>query len=177
MTAPTDGAKAFEAEAEAMSEEERRVLAEYRERAGRVVDETGADVMEAEKDIELFLKEQDDGTWVDSRNGQRMELDEETGAWQKYEPWPHQTLEFKGTEWEYRVPKPLAAMFLGIASRKSASPKKKLDAIIGYLEHTLSKRSMTIMMDRAYDHDDEFDTGDMAELVRMISEAGSARPS
>ena len=78
---------------------------------------------------------------------------------------------------QYRVPKPLAAMFLGVASRKQASAKKKLDAIIGYLEHTLSRRSFDRMMERAYDHDDEFDTANMAELVSLVSQQGSARPT
>ncbi|WNM68780.1 hypothetical protein SEA_SOOS_50 [Gordonia phage Soos] len=177
MTAPTDGTKQFDAEVETLTAEERQIIENRRRSEGQVINSDGTAVDVASKDIELFLREEKDGTWVDTRSGKRVELNEETGTWEEWKPWPHQTLDYMETEWEYRVPKPLAAMFLGIASRKSASAKKKLDAIIGYLEHTLSPRSMTIMMERAYDHDDEFDTKDMAELVRLISEAGSARPT
>lgn len=177
MSAPTDGTKQFEAEAEVLTAEEREIISQRRAQSGVVVDETGAEVDVMKKDIELFLKEQEDGTWVDTRTGKRVELNEETGDWEEWKPWPHQTIDYMESTWEYRVPKPLAAMFLGVASRKNASAKKKLDAIIGYLEHTLSARSMSLMMERAYDHEDEFDTKDMAELVRLISEAGSARPT
>lgn len=178
MSTPTDGTKQFEAEVDTLTAEEREIIEQRRAASNsQVINSDGTAVEPASQDIELFLREEKDGTWTDTRTGKRVELNEDTGEWEEWKPWPHQTLEYMDTEWEYRVPKPLAAMFLGIASRKSATAKKKLDAIIGYLEHTLSPRSMTIMMERAYDHEDEFDTKDMAELVRMISEAGSARPS
>ena len=56
-------------------------------------------------------------------------------------------------------------MFLGAASRKSAKAGRKIDAIMGYLEHVLSSKSVDRMMERAQDHEDEFDTEHMAELV------------
>lgn len=93
------------------------------------------------------------------------------------EVWKYGTLEYKGDVWEYRVPKPLAAMFLGAASRKSAKAGRKIDAIMGYLEHVLSSKSVDRMMERAQDHEDEFDTEHMAELVKLISQEGSARPT
>ena len=88
----------------------------------------------------------------------------------------YRELEYAGEAWEYRVPKPLAAMFLGAASRKSAKAGRKIDAIMGYLEHVLSSKSVDRMMERAQDHEDEFDTEHMAELVKLISQEGSARP-
>lgn len=93
------------------------------------------------------------------------------------EPWPYGTLEYLDDVWEYRVPKPLAAMFLGAASRKASKPARKIDAIMGYLEHVLSDDSLARMMERAQDHRDVFDTEQMAELVRLISSEGSARPT
>lgn len=93
------------------------------------------------------------------------------------EPWRFGSLEYLGDTWEFRVPKPLAAMFLGAASRKASKPSRKIDAIMGYLEHVLSEKSLDRMIERSQDHDDEFDTEHMAELVRLISSEGSARPT
>lgn len=89
------------------------------------------------------------------------------------EVWKHNSFELHGETWEYRLPKPLAAMFLGGASRRSASPETKLNSIMGFLEHTLSKASMERLQERAWDHDDPFDVPEMAELVGKIAQAGA----
>lgn len=93
------------------------------------------------------------------------------------EVWSHGELDFMGDSWQYRAPKPLAAMFLAIASRKSAPAEKKVEAIMGFLEHTLSESSMERLQERANDHDDPFDVGEMSELVGKIASAGSDRPT
>ena len=92
------------------------------------------------------------------------------------EPWPHNTLDYMGDVWEYRVPKPLASMFLGTLSRKAAKPDAKLNAIMGYLEHVLSEDSLERLHERANDHDDAFDVREMSELVRLTATGGSSRP-
>lgn len=92
------------------------------------------------------------------------------------EPWPHRTLDYMGDVWEYRVPKPLASMFLGTLSRKAAKPDAKLNAIMGYLEHVLSEDSLERLHERANDHDDAFDVREMSELVRLTATGGSSRP-
>lgn len=187
MPSATDGPKQFEAEAERVqteltAEEAREIERLRREKVktvdgGKVINPDGTEVS-TEVDLSNvgeFVVERD-GNFYDSRTDRQIEQTDD-GQWTYYQPWPHGTLDYMGDEWEYRVPKPLAAMFLGVASRKQASPKKKLDAIIGYLEHTLSRRSFDRMMERAYDHEDEFDTANMAELVSQISSGGSARPT
>lgn len=179
MPAATDGPAQFEHEAETVQAEltadEARELEALRAKRVQVIDETGAAVEVSLDDVGEHVEERD-GAFYDRRTGRQIEQTDD-GKWTYYEPWAHGTLEYMGSTWEYRVPKPLAAMFLGVASRKQASPRKKLDAIIGYLEHTLSRRSFDLMMDRAYDHEDEFDTEHMAGLVSKISQEGSARPT
>ena len=179
MPSATDGPAQFEAEADRIQTEvtadEAAALAKMRAEGVKVVNPDGTDVEVSLSDVGEFVVERD-GAFFDSRTDRQIEQTDD-GGWRYYQPWTHGTLEYMDDEWEYRVPKPLAAMFLGVASRKQASAKKKLDAIIGYLEHTLSRRSFDRMMERAYDHDDEFDTANMAELVSLVSQQGSARPT
>ena len=183
--ATVDSPKQFEAEADAenqrWTDEELELLRERRAKAAAnqkstVVDETGKEVEVSLDNVHDFIDEREPGEFYDSRTGNRLEQDE-NGQWQLWMEWTHGTMEFKGHEWEYRTPKALAAMFLGMASRRQSTNKKKLDAIIGYLEHTLSPRSFEQMMELAFDHDEDFDTADMAALVSKISSEGSARPT
>lgn len=184
MPSATDGPKQFEAEAERvqaeLSQEEAKELERIRGEkvktvGGTVINSDGSAVEVDLSNVGEFVVERDE-KFYDSRTDRQIEQTDD-GGWTYYTPWSHGTLDYMDDEWEYRVPKPLAAMFLGVASRKQASPKKKLDAIIGYLEHTLSRRSFDRMMERAYDHEDPFDTQNMAELVSQISSGGSARPT
>lgn len=101
----------------------------------------------------------------------------EVGANTEIEPWAFQHLEYAGTRWNYRVPKPLATMFLGVTGRRGSSSQDKLNAIIGFLEHVLSPASFLLMQDRALDHDDDFDSAEMSGLMQRVMEAGSSRPT
>lgn len=176
--AQVDGAAQFAAEAEELTAEERRFIQRLRadrntgsagaDKDERVVIEPDGTAVDERDDYGKHVIQNADGEWVDARDGTRLEQDDR-GAWAPAKVWPHQTLTYMGDLWEYRQPKQLGAMFLGIASRKNASAKRKLDAVIGYLEHTLSPASLQRMEDRAFDHDDEFDAEHMGELVRRIS--------
>lgn len=167
MASEHQGEAQFEAEAEVLIDEE----AQRAERLQKELAEINARRVLQGKDAYTVIGE--DGSVV--RDGSK--LDDATGTETINPPWPHNTLEYMDEVWEYRVPKPLAAMFLGAAARKTAKAGRKMDAIMGYLEHVLSEKSFDRMMERAQDHDDEFDTEHMAHLMREISSAGSARPT
>lgn len=154
MSANTDDATQFEHEAETILDAEEqaeleRINARRAELIGKntqIIDEHGEQVT-----ADVLIDEDD-------------------------KPWPHGSLEYMGDVWEYRVPKPLAAMWLGTASRKAAKPEAKLNAIMGYLEHVLSPKSLERLHERANDHEDAFDVREMSELVRRTASEGSARP-
>jgi hypothetical protein len=161
-----DGEKQFEAEGNVILDEEERELAEMERRAAQI---RARRVLEG-KDTYQVIGE--DGS-IESTGSKVSDALAEP----EKEPWKYGTLEYLDDVWEYRIPKPLAAMFLGAASRKASKPARKIDAIMGYLEHVLSDDSLGRMMERAQDHEDVFDTEHMAELVRRISSEGSSRPT
>lgn len=168
MANQTDGAQQLKAEAQVLTADEQDALTKFRNRMEpsdhSVIDESGEPVPEGE------LRQSEDGKFTDAE-GKEVEQNKE-GEWLPVKKWEHKTLDYMGDIWEYRAPKQLGAMFLGIASRKQASPKKKLDAIVGYLESTLSPKSMERIMDRSFDQEDEFDAEHMAHLVQKIAEDG-----
>lgn len=104
-------------------------------------------------------------------------INEDGSTGTELELWQFDFLDFMGEQWEYRVPKPLASMFLGITARRTTSGRRKLDAILGFLEHTLSPKSFERLQERALDHEDELDVREMSDLIGKIMEAGSARPT
>lgn len=159
-----DGEAQFEAEANILIDKEDR-----EEEAKRLERQA------AKLRAETVLGEKSKGGHIITEDGSAVQASEVAVV--EKEPWKYGTLEYLDDIWEFRVPKPLAAMFLGAASRKKAKAGRKIDAIMGYLEHVLSEDSLDRMMERAQDHDDVFDTDNMAELVRMISSEGSARPT
>lgn len=166
MPADHDGEAQFEGEAAQILDQEEREAAELEAKAARIRARHALNG----KDGYTVIGEDGEVQAEGSKIGDALAEPEK-------EPWPYGTLDYLGDTWEYRVPKPLAAMFLGAVSRKASKPARKIDAIMGYLEHVLSDDSLARMMERAQDHSDEFDTEHMAELVRLISSEGSARPT
>ena len=77
---------------------------------------------------------------------------------------------YKGTVWQYRDPKKLALMFMGASSNTKTSPQRRMGALIGFLEHTLSERSLVKMQDRAFDYEDDFDTEHMGRLMQFVTQ-------
>lgn len=179
-----DGERQFESEASSIVDEEQRA-SEAAERERAEAAEAAAEARRAlarAEAREALLKKSGPRTVIDGDSGEVtsegtdvLAADGQSNA--VAVPWPHKVTTFMGDEWEYRIPKPLAAMFLGAASRKAAKPARKVDAIMGYLEHVLSDKSVERMMERAQDHDDDFDIEQMGELIQQITSEGSARPT
>lgn len=166
-----DGSKQADREAEAVAAEDReefeRWQAERNEKASQ-------DVVRTIPDQEVGLD--DDNDPIDKRNGRLVERDE-NGHWYYLPEWPHRSFEYKGETWEYREPKPLASIFFAKAADPNTKPMEKLRAILSFLEHTLSPKSHRKLERLGFDHEAEFDQEDMSEIVRMIAEGDTGRPT
>ena len=168
-----DGSKQADREAEGVFDEDRAEFEQWqRDRAKAEAGKTVATVAIPEDAVELDA----DNDAIDKRNGKRIERDED-GNWQYLPEWPHRTFEYRDEVWEYREPKPIAAIFFATASDPTSKPMEKLRAIMNFLEHTLSEKSMKVLHRRGFDHEDDFDQADMSEIVRMIAEGETSRPT
>lgn len=166
-----DGSKQADREAENVAAEERAEFERWQaERAAT----PSSEIVQTIPDSEIGLDEDNDT--IDKRNGRLVErLDD--GAWAYAPEWPHQSFEYKGHTWDYREPKPLASIFFAKASDPNSRPMEKLRAILAFLEHTLSPKAHKRLQRLAFDHEAEFDQSDMSEIVRMIAEADTGRPT
>lgn len=175
----TSGAQ-FMAEATQVDDEERiarEVLerkARERQAASQQADALVVDEAAKPEDDQLHMElaanaeQHSDGELYDKRTGDRLEWNED-GLLRVAKAWPHRTVTYQGTKWEYRDPKKLALMFMSLSSNTKTSPKRRMEAMLGFLEHCLSDRSMDQMIARAFDHDDEFDTEHMGRLMQYIT--------
>lgn len=168
-----DGSKQADREAEGVFDEDRAAFDEWqRERTKTESASTVATVAIPDSVVELDA----DNDAMDSRNGKLVERDED-GAWQYLPAWPFRSFEYRDQVWEYREPKPIAAIFFATASDPNSKPMEKLRAIMNFLEHTLSAKSLKVMHRRGFDHEDDFDQADMSEIVRTIAEGETSRPT
>lgn len=166
-----DGSKQADREAETVAAEERAEFERWqRERAK---ESSSGELVQTVPDSEVGLDEDNDP--IDTRTGRVVERTD--NGWQYAPEWEHQTFEYKGHVWEYREPKPLAAMFFAKASDPNTKPMEKLRAILQFLEHTLSAKSHKKLQRLGFDHDADFDQADMSEIVRMIAEGDTGRPT
>lgn len=181
MTAPVEGARQFNAEAQEVSEEERMALellekkqAEREAKKAAAAGEEGeTDPATPEEDpvhMDLSANVEDrDGDLYDTRNGKLVEWNED--GLLRYAPeWHGKSFEFMGDVWQYQEPKKIALMFMGASSRKQASPRRRLESMIGFLEHTLSQRSLDRLYIRAFDRDDAFEVNHMGTLMQSITQ-------
>lgn len=185
MTKPTTDGHQFRAEATVLDEEERiarevleRKARERREKERReealaapVVEETPVDPEDdpVHMDLAQNVDQTDDGDLVDRRTGELVEWTD-SGVLRLAPKWPHRTVVYKGTKWEYRDPKRLAQMFLAASTNSKTSPQRRMEGLIGFLNHVLSERAMGKMQDRAFDFDDDFDVEDMGKLMQLIQQ-------
>ena len=166
-----DGSKQADREAEQVAEEDRAQFQKWMQE--QRAKESG-EAVRAIPDSSVELDPDNDP--VDKRNG-RMVARNDDGQWEYLPEWPHRTFEYAGATWEYREPKPIAAIFFATASDPKSKPIEKLRAITNFLEHTLSEKSQKMLHRRGFDHDDDFDQEDMSEIVRMIAEGDTGRPT
>lgn len=181
MTAPVEGARQFKAEAQEVSEEERMAMellekkrAEREAKAAAELppEEEAAPVTPEDDPLHMELQavvEDRDGDLFDTRNGKLVEWNDD--GLLRYAPeWHGNSFEFMGDVWQYREPKKIALMFMGASSRKQASPRRRLESMIGFLEHTLSQRSLDRLYIRAFDREDPFEVGHMGTLMQSITQ-------
>lgn len=168
-----DGSKQADREAETILAEDRAEFERWqRERAN--AEPSGAEMVSTIHDSDVMLDEDNDP--VHRRNGRAVERGED-GKWHYLPEWPHRSFEYKGHVWEYREPKPLASIFFAKAADPNTKPMEKLRAIMSFLEHTLSEKSHKRLQRLGFDHDSDFDQEDMSEIVRMIAEGDTGRPT
>lgn len=166
-----DGSKQADREAEAVAPEDR---AEFEAWQAERNAKAAAEVVTTIPDTEVALDADNDP--YDKRNGRLVERDE-NGHWYYLPEWPHRSFEYKGETWEYREPKPLASIFFAKAADPTTKPMEKLRAILSFLEHTLSPKSHKKLERLGFDHEADFDQEDMSEIVRMIAEGDTGRPT
>lgn len=84
------------------------------------------------------------------------------------------SLEYLGLDWEYRLPRPYAAVFLtGMGDRDDGVRSQSL---MGYLDHVLSPGSSDQLWDLAFDEFVAFDVEELAGLIEEIQSRHSSRP-
>lgn len=185
MTKPTTDGNQFRAEATALDDEERiardvleRKARERDEKARReaalapeVVEETPVDPEDdpVHMDLASNAEQTADGDLIDKRTGKLIEWTD-AGVLRLAKEWEHRTVTYKGTVWQYRDPKRLAQMFLAASTNSKTSPQRRMEGLIGFLNHVLSERAMGKMQDRAFDYDDDFDVEDMGKLMQLIQQ-------
>lgn len=168
-----DGSKQADREAEVVAAEDKAEFEEWQRQRAEAARKPG-EVVRTIPDHEVGLD--DDNDPIDKRNGKLVQRDE-NGHWYYLPEWPHRSFEFKGHVWEYREPKPLASIFFAKAADPNTKPMEKLRAILSFLEHTLSPKSHRKLERLGFDHEAEFDQEDMSEIVRMIAEGDTGRPT
>lgn len=185
MSAPNNDGAQFKAEADGISAEERAAMeilevkrAEREAKAAAaadapvVIDDTEPVKPEDDAihmDLAQFAEQHEDGELYDSRTGKRVEWNED-GLLREAAVWPHRTVTYMEYVWEYRDPKKLALMFMSLSSNTKTSPKRRMEAMLGFLEHCLSSLAMDHMIARAFDHEDKFDTEHMGRLMQFITQ-------
>lgn len=88
----------------------------------------------------------------------------------------HQEVVTFGSRMQFRPPRPVCAMYLAALTDKKSDAGARIGGLMGFLEDTLSPDAFQHLMDRAYDHDDPYNSDDMVDMVNDIIAAGSARP-
>lgn len=169
-----DGSKQADREAETVAAEDKAEFERWRrERAAEEASGYGGDIVVTVSDEHVGLDADNDP--IDKRNGREVVRGDH--GWVYAPEWPHRSFEYKGSVWQYREPKPIATIFFATASDPKSKPMEKLRAIMSFLEHTLSPKSYKQLQRRGFDHDDDFDQADMSEIVRMIAEGDTGRPT
>lgn len=184
MTAPNQDGSQFKAEAQVLDAEEqaardilerkhqereaKKALAEQEKQATIVEEPVDPEDDAVHMDLAQNVVEVD-GDMFDKRND-KLVIWNDQGLLRYAPEWPHRTVTYKGTVWEYRDPKKLALMFMGASSNTKTSPQRRMGALIGFLEHTLSERSLVKMQDRAFDYEDDFDTEHMGRLMQFVTQ-------
>lgn len=167
-----DGSKQADREAEVVAAEDKAEFEEWQRQRAEAARKPG-EVVRTIPDHEVGLD--DDNDPIDKRNGRLVQRTDD--GWEYLPEWPHRSFEYKGDRWDYREPKPIATIFFATASDPQAKAMDKLRAIMSFLEHTLSPKSYKLLQRRGFNHDDDFDQADMSEIVRMIAEGDTGRPT
>lgn len=177
-----DGSKHFEDDAERVLREDEEVrraeaaLEAARRRAaerGDVIDGDTGDLVAVDS---ISPVQDENGQMVDADTQKPVDQDE-SGRWFFVPPWPHQTLDLDGWTVEFRTPKTAAAMFLSKMAMKREKNQDKVSALLRFLNHVLSPKSVEELEERVYSWETPFDTEQIIDLVQRINEAGSARPT